>query len=185
MNTFATNVVDVTGVATTSYTMTSNLTPDTYYARLRAKDSRNNYSAWTSTVSFTAVSPSSGGASSSTSVQEPYVPVTLPTTSNDTTVTTSSGSSTNIITKYIINPVRTIIINPLADFIHWLLSLVGISSQETLAETLDRPIGVGVVKLPLGWVLIGSAVLYALFGDRVKMPKGSKAKIKKIKRRII
>jgi hypothetical protein len=139
LNTFATNVVDATGIATTSYTMTSNLTPDTYYARLRAKDSLNNYSAWTSTVSFTAVAPSSGGASSSsttTSTQETYTPPTLTTDNDDdTTVTTTSGGSvTNIINKYIINPVRTIVLNPLKQLWDWVVGLFHGSSQETLIE---------------------------------------------------
>jgi len=139
LNTFATNVVDVTGIATTSYTMTSNLTPDAQYARLRAKDGLNNYSDWTSTVSFTAVAPSSGGSSSSSSssTQEPYVPPTLTTTDNDddTTVAPSSGGSvTNIINQYIINPARTIVINPLKQLWDWVVGLFHGSSQETLIE---------------------------------------------------
>ncbi len=138
-NTFATNVVDVTGIATTSYTMTSNLTPDVFYARIRSKDGLNNYSDWTSTVSFTAVAPSSGGSSSSSSssTQEPYVPPTLTTTDNDddTTVAPSSGGSvTNIINKYIINPARTIVINPLKQLWDWVVGLFHGSSQETLIE---------------------------------------------------
>ena len=138
-NTFATNVVDVTGIATTSYTMTSNLTPDVFYARIRSKDSLNNYSAWSSTITFTAVAPSSGGSSSSSSssTQEPYVPPTLTTPDNDddTTVAPSSGGSvTNIINQYIINPARTIVINPLKLLWDWFVGLFHGSSQETLIE---------------------------------------------------
>jgi hypothetical protein len=129
VNTFATTVLNQTGIATTSYTMTSNLTPDTYYARIRAKDSLNNYSSWSSTVSFTATAPTSGGSSStSTSEQAPYVPLVLPTTDDDTVTTTASDPSTNFFTKYIINPMR--------NFFAWvwesLMSLVHGSSQEEL-----------------------------------------------------
>jgi hypothetical protein len=137
VNTFATTVLNQTGIATTSYTMTSNLTPDTYYARIRAKDSLNNYSSWSSTVSFTATAPTSGGSSStSTSEQAPYVPLVLPTTDDDTVTTTASDPSTNFFTKYIINPVKTVVINPMRNFFAWiwesLMSLVHGSSQDEL-----------------------------------------------------
>jgi hypothetical protein len=146
-NTFATNVVDVTGIATTSYVMTSNLTPDTHYARLRAKDGLNNYSSWTSTVTFSAVAESSGGSSSSSSssVMETYQPLTLPTTNNDdttvTTTTTSGGSVNNIINQYIMNPARTIVINPLKLLWDWFVGILPHSAQEELESSLDSTEG--------------------------------------------
>jgi hypothetical protein len=138
LNTFATTTVDQTAIAGTSYTMTSNLTPDVFYARIRSKDSLNNYSAWSSTITFTASTPADGGGGSSTfnpvvipTVQEP----TVDDTSDDNLVTPSSGGSvTNIINKYIINPARTIVLNPLKLLWDWFVGLFHGSSQETLIE---------------------------------------------------
>lgn len=179
---FTTTVVNQTGIATTSYAMTTNLTPDVHYAKLRALDSLGNYSDWTSTISFTAVAPSSGGASSSTSTQEEYVPYTAPvTTNNDTVTTTSTGGSTSVLNKYIINPITVIFIDPLLALWNYIIGLFHFSGQDEIIDIMKTPVGVDEYKLPLGVILAGALILILSFGDGIKMPKFKLGKRKRRK----
>lgn len=179
---FTTTVVNQTGIATTSYAMTSNLTPDVHYAKLRALDSLGNYSDWTSTISFTAVAPSSGGASSSTSTQEEYVPYTAPvTTNNDTVTSTSSSGSTSVLNKYIFNPVKVIFIDPLRALWNYIVGLFHFSGQDEIIDIMKTPVGVDEYKLPLGVILAGALILILSFGDGIKMPKFKLGKRKRRK----
>jgi hypothetical protein len=179
---FTTTVVNQTGIATTSYAMTSNLTPDIHYAKLRALDSLGNYSDWTSTITFTAVAPSSGGPSSSTSTQEEYVPYTAPvTTNNDTVTTTSTGGSTSVLNKYIFNPVKVIFIDPLRALWNYIIGLFHFSGQNEIIDIMKTPVGVDEYKLPLGVILAGALILILSFGDGIKMPKFKLGKRKRRK----
>jgi hypothetical protein len=179
---FTTTVVNQTGIATTSYAMTSNLTPDIHYAKLRALDSLGNYSDWTSTISFTAVAPSSSSASSSTSTQEEYVPYTAPvTTNNDTVTTTSTGGSTSVLNKYIFNPVKVIFIDPLLALWNYIVGLFHFSGQDEIIDIMKTPVGVDEYRLPLGVILAGALILLLSFGDGIKMPKFKLGKRKRRK----
>ena len=177
---FGSPAVDVTGQTSTSYTPTTELSLIRYYARVRAKDSLNNYSSWSSTTSFTVIASTSGGSGSASTMESTS---TDPTINQSTivedapTVTTSSGS-TNIIIKYIITPVQTIVINPMKNFFVWVWeSLTGLI-RGINQEEIYLPV-VGEITMSGLLILIGLGIAgwILLFGSPIK-----KKDVKKIGR---
>lgn len=178
---FATPDVNVTAISGTSYTPTTELELVRYYTKVRAKDSLDNYSAWSSTISFTVIASSSGGgpAGSDRIYDSDQSTINQSTIVEDTTVT-SSTSSTNIFTRYIINPLKTNIIDPVNDFVDW-------ASGKQI--TINLPI-VGTINL--NWfvimVCLGAFGALWLFGSPVKkkdvkrINKGVNKEIRRIKR---
>lgn len=177
---FGSPAVDITGQTSTSYTPTTELSLIRYYARVRAKDSLNNYSAWSSPISFTVIASSSGGSGSASTMESTSTDPTInqSTIVEDTPAVTTSSGSTNIITKYIITPVQTIVINPMKNFFVWVWeSLTGLirgSNQEEIYLPVVGEITMSGLLILIG---LGIAVWILLFGSPIK-----KKDVKKIGR---
>ena len=161
-NSFATTVLDLTGLTGTSYTMTSNLTPDTHYIKVRAKDGLGNYTSWSSTITFVANPPSDGGGGSSSSSTTPVVVSTQEPVLISTPATTTTTSSNTSIWYQIGGPI-TYTIGEVKNFFMWIWeSFVGLFKSNQ-AESIDVTLGSNTYGVPKILILFGVAfVLYAM-----------------------
>lgn len=90
---FGSPTVDETGLGTTSYTPTSELSPDNYYWRVRAVDNNNNQSSWSSSWSL-EITPAVGAFDFSVGASPTSLVVQQgSSTSTTVTVTLVSGSA--------------------------------------------------------------------------------------------
>lgn len=165
--------VDVTGQTGTSYTVVTELPLGTYYIKLRAKDSLNNYSAYSSASTFIVTSSGGGGSSgaTTTSTQTPTYNPPATITSTDTTTTTSGGSVLDDIIDGIMEPIDYTV-DQVGEFVSYMLGFAGLSGAgDILGSELDINTPFGVVSVPywaIGLAIIGAGFMFLNGGGKKK-----------------